>query len=113
MTRQRHRSSGQKKQRKYYSGKKKKHSIKTQVIADKKSKKIICTNYINGKVHDFEAFKSSKVHIASQLLAITDTGFLGLNKLHSNTQMPKKKSKNHPLTKEEKKQNKLDRKSVV
>jgi hypothetical protein len=38
--------------------------------------------------------------------ALTDTGFLGLQKIHANTQMPKKKSKKHPLSKEEKKQNK-------
>lgn len=37
---------------------------------------------------------------------MTDTGFLGLKKIHDNTEMPKKKSKHHPLTKEEKAQNK-------
>ena len=37
---------------------------------------------------------------------MTDTGFLGLQKIHSNTSMPKKKTKKNPLTKEDKKQNK-------
>jgi hypothetical protein len=36
---------------------------------------------------------------------MTDTGYLGLNKIHANTLMPKKKSKKKPLTKEDKKRN--------
>jgi hypothetical protein len=39
------------------------------------------------------------------ILAKTDTGFLGLQKIHANTKMPKKSSKHKPLTKEEKKEN--------
>lgn len=40
------------------------------------------------------------------MLVVTDTGYLGLQKIHQNTKMPKKKSKNKPLTKIEKKENK-------
>ena len=36
-----------------------------------------------------------------------DTGYQGLKKLHSNTVMPKKKSKKTPLTKEDKENNRL------
>jgi hypothetical protein len=34
-----------------------------------------------------------------------DTGYQGIQKMHSNTDMPKKKTKKKPLTKEEKKEN--------
>lgn len=51
-------------------------------------------------------FKKSKLHLKDSTKALTDTGFLGLQKLHSNTEMPKKKSKKHPLTPEDKKRNK-------
>lgn len=37
---------------------------------------------------------------------MTDTGYLGLQKIHANTSMPKKKKKKHPLTQNDKKQNK-------
>ena len=37
--------------------------------------------------------------------ALTDTGYLGLQQLHANTYMPKKKSKNRPLSNEDKHQN--------
>lgn len=36
---------------------------------------------------------------------MTDSGYQGLQKMHENTSMPKKKTKKRPLTKEEKKQN--------
>lgn len=39
--------------------------------------------------------------------ALTDTGYLGMQKLHVNTSMPKKKSKKHPLTLQERLNNKL------
>lgn len=36
---------------------------------------------------------------------VTDSGYQGLQKHHSKTQMPKKRSKKNPLTKEDKKSN--------
>lgn len=36
---------------------------------------------------------------------LTDTGYQGLQKIHAKTQMPKKKSKKHPLTEKEKENN--------
>ncbi len=38
-----------KKQKYFYSGKKKKHTLKSQVVVDKKSQQIICTAFANGK----------------------------------------------------------------
>jgi hypothetical protein len=37
---------------------------------------------------------------------LTDTGYLGLNKIHANSKLPKKKTKKRPLTKEDKAENK-------
>ena len=37
---------------------------------------------------------------------ITDTGYIGIDKIQSSTEFPKKRSKNKPLTKEDKKRNK-------
>ena len=57
------------------------------------------------KRHDFRLYKESNIHIALNIKALTDTGFLGLQKIHANTAMPKKSSKKNPLTKEDKKKN--------
>ncbi len=72
----------------------------------KKSKKVICTNYSNGKCHDFKLFKKSSIRLYESIKAFTDTGYLGMQKIHKNTFMPKKRSKKNPLTKEDKTQNK-------
>ncbi len=69
---------------------------------DKESRKIICKAFSNGKRHDFRLFKESKTHIHPQINALTDSGYLGLQKLHAKTQMPKKKSKKKPLSEEDK-----------
>jgi phage terminase large subunit GpA-like protein len=74
-------------------------------VVDKKTKKIICTSYDSGKIHDFKLYKKSRVKIAIDIQVLTDTGYQGLQKIHANTSMPKKKSKKNPLTKEDKKQN--------
>lgn len=36
---------------------------------------------------------------------LTDTGYQGLHKIHANSQLPKKKTKKSPLTKEDKRKN--------
>lgn len=56
--------------------------------------------------HDFRLFKESGLRLPAGMLAITDTGYLGLAKLHQNTLLPKKRSKKSPLTKEDKEFNK-------
>ncbi len=50
-------------------------------------------------------FKRSKVHFQADTEAKTDSGYQGITKLHPNSTTPKKKSKKHPLTKEEKRAN--------
>jgi len=79
--------------------------MKTQIIVDKKSQQIICTNFTNGKRHDFRLYKESKVRIAPHIEAQVDTGLQGIKKLHANSVIPKKRTKKHPLTKEDKKRN--------
>lgn len=93
------------KQKYFYSGKKKRHTLKTQVVVDKGTQKVICTSFSNGRKHDFKLLKESKVAIQSTVKVIVDSGYQGLQKIHSNTLLPKKKSKKNPLSKEDKKNN--------
>ncbi len=72
---------------------------------NKKTQQVICTAFSNGKLHDFRLFKESKIQIHPEINVLTDTGYQGLQDIHSKTQMPKKKSKKKPLTKEDKKRN--------
>ena len=92
-------------QKPWYSGKKKRHTMKIQVVVHKKTRKIICTAFAKGKKHDFRLFKESKTRILERIQAITDSGFQGIKNLHSNSVLPKKKTKKNPLTREEKRYN--------
>ncbi len=72
---------------------------------NKKTQEIICTSFSNGKRHDFRMLKESNVRFHESTRVVTDTGYQGLQKLHANTDMPKKKSKKSLLTAEDKKRN--------
>ena len=50
-------------------------------------------------------FKESKVRFLPDTKSQVDTGYLGIQKLHANSELPKKKSKKHPLTKADKRHN--------
>lgn len=90
------------KQKPSYSGKKKRHTIKTQVVVQKSSKKIICTDFCNGKMHDFKLFKQSRLGFKPTQKVLVDTGYTGILRIHPNSLIPKKRSKKHPLTPEDK-----------
>jgi len=92
-------------QRKFYSGKKKRHTLKSQIVVDKATKEIICVKTSEGKQHDFNLFKRSRLPINRGTKAETDSGFQGIKKIHPNAEHPKKKPKNGELTVEEKTEN--------
>ena len=54
----------------------------------------------------FRLFKESKVGFQRKTQVLTDTGYQGLHKIYSNSQLPKKKTKKKPLRREEQKESK-------
>ncbi|MCC3409454.1 MAG: IS5 family transposase [Microcoleus sp. PH2017_29_MFU_D_A] len=103
----------QKKQKKYYSGKQKYHTIKSQVLANPKSAEIICTAFGDGKTHDFSLFKKSKIGINQNLELLGDKGYQGITKIHTNSRTPFKKNKNKKLSQAEKQFNRQLAKSRI
>ena len=75
------------------------------MLVNLKNGEIICLAFANGKKHDFRLFKDSRVHVRTETLLEADTGYQGLAQLHDNSLLPKKHSKNHPLTKQQRKDN--------
>lgn len=55
-----------------------------------------------GRQHDRKLFTCSGVRFRETSWVIADSGYQGLRKEHANTSLPNKKSKNQPLTKEQK-----------
>ena len=90
----------------FYSVKKKRHTMKTQLVV-KTTREIICVHTSNVKTHDFKVLRDSKLPIKADTLVTTDSGYQGLQELHAKTELPKKKSKHKPLSKSNKKANYL------
>jgi hypothetical protein len=76
-------------------------------VADGKTRHIICTAFGKGRRHDFRLFKQSKTHLHPDIKCGVDTGYQGIAKIHSNVEIPKKRSKKNPLTNEDKRQNRM------
>jgi hypothetical protein len=102
-------------QEKHYSGKKKRHTIKTQLIINIVTLAIICVAQSEGSVHDFALFKDEiEQRIHEDIVILADSGYQGIRDLHANSEIPFKKSKNNPLTDAQKTHNKeLARRRVV
>jgi len=90
-----------------YSGKKKAHTVKTQLVVDKDGNIIHISKTVSGNIHDKKLFDKSKVKLPDN--AKGDLAYLG-----TNIAIPAKASKLHPLTQKQKDRNKrFSRKRIV
>ena len=85
-------------QKDYYSG-------KTQLMVDTETLEILSVHTGKGSQHDFKLFKNSKIAISKDTKKRVDLGYKGIEKMHKNVIIPHKKSKNSPLTDEQKAEN--------
>lgn len=81
-----------------YSGKKKAHTIKTQIVVDKDGDIRHISSSVPGNIHDKKLFDQSGVRLPDH--ARGDLGYLG-----TNIAIPFKSSKFHPLTRRQKDHN--------
>ena len=73
------------------------------MIFDPEADLILSADQAEGSVHDFQIYKDSVGSAVSpDIQAKTDSGYQGIASYHANSEVPYKKSKNHPLSKEEK-----------
>jgi hypothetical protein len=84
-----------------YSGKKKSHTIKTQLITSKKGKIYHISQSVSGNIHDKKLFDLTKIPKKIQKRIISDLGYLGTDCI-----LPHKSSKLCKLTNTQKKKNK-------
>ncbi len=92
-------------QKGFYSGKSKKHVLKTQVIIELKTRTIMALRHGKGRNHDFKLFKKSKINFPEIIKMLADKGYQGIVKIHENSATPIKKPKGGKLTKEQKRYN--------
>ena len=75
---------------------------------------IICTAHGKGKMHDFCLFKQSKIPLSQTIECLADKGYQGIQKIHANSQVPKKKPRKGELSSSDKKRNReLARNRVI
>ena len=97
-----------KRQNKNYSGKKKRHTVKNNLISEKKSKKIKgLSPTFEGKKHDKAIMDEWGVIYPKGSKLWKDTGFQGYEPDNVKTCQPKKKSRGKKLTPEDKRKNKF------
>jgi hypothetical protein len=94
---------------KLYSGKKKSHTRKSIVMCDEDKRILFLTQAKSGRRHDKRLADKNMLaeHIPEDVTIWTDTGFQGMQKIHANTIMPKKATKKHPLTPEQRESNRI------
>lgn len=94
-----------KNQKRYYSGKQKCHTIKSQLLVEFETGKIIATAVEKGKTHDFKLLKRSRLPFVQSQLCLADRGYQGLAKLHKSACTPTKKPRKQALPDAEKQHN--------
>lgn len=86
----------------FYSGKKKRHTLKCQLVVEQATGRIICTFFGKGRRHDFNLFQASGVRFHPQTQSLQDKGYQGMQKLHLNSCLPRKKPRGGQLSREDK-----------
>jgi hypothetical protein len=93
-------------QRENYSGKKKRHTVKNNVVSDKRTRKIKgLSRTVEGKKHDKKLADEQDLDFPPNSKLWKDTGFQGYEPPNTQTFQPKKKPRGRDLTPEEKAHN--------
>jgi hypothetical protein len=72
------RPHGKRKRKTHYSGKRKKHTVKTQLTVNKKGLIIHKTAHVKGSMHDYSLYKRSHPHLPDDVCLDLDLGYLGI-----------------------------------
>jgi hypothetical protein len=72
------RPHGKRKQKTHYSGKRKKHTVKTQLTVNKKGLIVHKTSHVKGSMHDYTLYKHSHPHLPDNVRLDLDLGYLGI-----------------------------------
>jgi hypothetical protein len=108
------RPKDKKRQREFYSGKKKRHTVKNVAIGDRRTRKIKALSRTrSGKTNDKRVADEEGYQFPAGSELWKDTGFQGYEPPNVRTYQPKKKPRNGALTPEEKASNReISRKRV-
>lgn len=92
-------------QQDYYSGKKKRHSVKNNVITERGGKVVFVSDTYDGSVHDKAICDGEAYQFPEGSTLWQDTGFQGFAPLGVTIRQPKKKPRNQSLSETDKQNN--------
>ncbi|MGK5094256.1 transposase family protein, partial [Deltaproteobacteria bacterium TL4] len=93
------------KQKEYYSGKQKTHTVKNNVLGNTECQVVFLTPTVEGKKHDKKLADESEYVFAEGSVLLQDTGFQGFTVEGVSIVQPMKKPKGKELTQDEKNSN--------
>jgi len=99
------RPKNRKRKRMYYSGKKKKHSVKNLYTASQNGLIVYKTNHKQrGRRHDYRIYRKNHPELPDEVTSMFDLGFVGVEKDYpeQKSSLPIKKEKGYELTTQEK-----------
>lgn len=100
------RSSDYSTQKEFYSGKKKKHTVKNNLIAEPSQYILYLSQTYEGCVHDKKICDIEQYQFPDNLLLRYDLGYLGYIPENTRIEVPHKKTKRNPLSDKMKAENK-------
>ncbi len=99
----------------YYSGKKKRHTIKNQITVNNRGYILHKVGYKKGRKHDYDVYKKNHPVIPKEVVTVFDLGYLGVEKDFPDqlSALPYKKKRNQFLSDDEKEYNKIHSKKRI
>jgi hypothetical protein len=104
-----------KRRKMYYSGKKKRHTIKNQITVNNRGYILHKIGYKKGRKHDYDIYKKDHFITPKQVVNVVDLGYLGVEKDFPEqlSTLPFKKQRNQFLSDDEKEYNKIHSKKRI
>jgi hypothetical protein len=96
------------KRKMYYSGKKKRHTVKNQLMVNNRGHILHKVGYKNGRKHDYDIYKNNYPVIPKEVVNVVDLGYLGIETDFPEqlSSIPNRKKRNLERSREEKEHNK-------
>ena len=99
----------------FYSGKKKRHTVKNQITVNNRGYILHKVGYKKGRKHDYDVYKKNHPVIPKEVITVVDLGYLGIEKDFPEqlSALPFKRKRNQDLSPEEKEYNRIHAKERI
>ncbi len=109
------RSGNKRRHKAYYSGKKKRYTVKNQIMVNNRGYILHKIRYKKGRKHDYDIYKKNHPITTKNVLNVFDLGYLGVEKdfPDQSSALPYRKKRNQNLSQEKEYNENHSRKRIV